>query len=129
MPGVPKILVVDDLNDMRIILRLTLEKSGWQVIEAEDGLQAVEITQKEHPDVIIMDYNMPQMDGVRACKTIKAESTLAKIPILIYTGAFSATVRDAALEAGASAFLTKPILPTELREKVSAAYQDYLSAI
>jgi len=119
----PKILVVDDLLDMRMVLGLTLKRSGWEVVEAEDGLQAVQAARLERPDVIIMDYNMPHMNGIEACHEIKHDPDLQQIPIVIYTGAYASDVKEAALAAGADTFLTKPILPADLRAEVKAAYE------
>lgn len=119
----PKILVVDDLVDMRMVLGLTLKRNGWDVLEAEDGVQAVEMTRQERPDVILMDYNMPQMNGIEACHAIKNDHALQHIPVLIYTGAYATDVKEAAFAAGADQFLTKPILPADLRAEVKAAYE------
>lgn len=113
-----KILVVDDLSDMRMVLTMTLKRSGWSVLEAEDGGQAIALTIQELPDVILMDYNMPNMNGIDACREIKTNPKTRHIPILIYTGAYASDVRDAALEAGADQFLTKPLMPAQLRETV-----------
>ena len=117
-----KILVVDDLSDMRNILRITLERDGWIVIEASNGTQAVGIVDTEQPDVILMDYNMPEMNGIDACSEIKSTPQLSHIPVLIYTGAGSEGVRDAALQAGAIQFLLKPLMPADLREIVNQIY-------
>jgi len=117
-----KILVVDDLSDMRNILRITLERDGWTVIEAATGTQAVGLIEGEKPDVILMDYNMPEMNGIDACHTIKHSSQSSHIPVLIYTGAGSESARDAAMQAGAVDFLLKPLMPADLRAIVNQVY-------
>ncbi len=118
----PKVLIVDDLEDMRMVLRLTLERSGWRVFEAEDGYDALHIAQEIQPDVIVMDFDMPKLDGLQACQQLKDTPRLAQVPILIYTGTYANHIRSAAYDAGAFDFLSKPILPKELREKVRDAY-------
>jgi two-component system alkaline phosphatase synthesis response regulator PhoP len=121
----PRVLVVDDLPDMRAVFVLTLRRTGWEVLEAGDGVEAIEAAHVYHPDVILMDYNMPVLDGIEACRQIKNQPAFNDTPVLIYTGAFASNVRDAALNAGAEAFLTKPILPTDLRDEVYKAYEKY----
>lgn len=116
-----KILIVDDLPEMRTMLNLTLSKSGWDVIEASNGEEAVQKATDELPQVILMDYNMPIMNGVDACKAIKSKTDTQEIPVLIYTGANALEIKEAALEAGAVNFLTKPILPSDLRKAIEAA--------
>lgn len=118
-----KVLVVDDNFDMRMIIRLTLERSGWLVIDAEEGQDAIQKTRAEMPDVIVMDYNMPLMDGVTACGHITSTPELAHIPILIYTGAYTEHTRNLAMQAGAFDFMSKPLLPAEIRNKVENAYK------
>lgn len=117
-------LIVDDLEDMRTVLRMTLRRSGWTILEAADGLEALELLEDHLPSLVLMDYNMPRMDGIEACQHIKANPMLAAIPVIIYTGAYADRVRDSALSAGATAFLTKPILPNELREVVESVYAE-----
>jgi len=108
------VLVVDDLPDMLILLKMVFQKQGWEVLEAQDGLEALEQVQKHCPSIVLMDYNMPRMDGIEACRRMKAMPNLAKTPILIYTGAFSESLRAEALNAGADEFLTKPLLPKDI---------------
>ena len=114
------VLIVDDLPDMRMVLKLTLQRNGWTILEAEDGNQALEIARKDHPDLIIMDYNMPMENGIETCKKIKGDPALMDIQILIYTGAYATSIHQEAIQAGADAFLTKPILPAELRSTISS---------
>ncbi len=118
-----KILVVDDLSDMRTLLGLTLKRNKWQVIEAVDGEEAVEIARSTMPDVILMDYDMPTMNGLDACKLLTEDPTTTHIPIIIYTGYGASHVRDQVLSAGATSFLLKPITPKLLREEIQNALQ------
>lgn len=117
-----KILIVDDMPDMLMVMRLTLSRNGWDVLEAVDGVQAIEVALHDMPDVILMDFNMPRKDGVQACAEIKQNPVTAHIPIIIYTGAFAQGLQDAAKQAGAIDFMTKPLLPAEVRQRVETAY-------
>jgi CheY-like chemotaxis protein len=115
-----KIMIVDDLKEMRNMIHLMLR--DWTVIDAENGEQAVELARTERPDVILMDYNMPFMNGIDACRIIKTDPETEEIPVLIYTGAYAQDLQDRAYEAGAATFLTKPILPNTLRAAIEQAY-------
>ncbi len=113
-----KILVVDDLSDMRMLLGLTLRRNQWEVVEAEDGEQAIEMALAEQPQIILMDYDMPKMNGLEACTHITSTQETAHIPVVIYTGYSASHVREDALNAGATTFLIKPITPARLREEI-----------
>jgi len=123
-----KILIVDDLPDSRFLMRMTLGRSGWDVIEAADGHEAVNLANMEMPDVVLMDYNMPVMDGVEACRQLNDMDDTAHIPVIIYTGAFSGgnapdSLKSQAFDAGAVEFLVKPIMPNDLKSKVEAVFK------
>ncbi|NJL92966.1 MAG: response regulator [Anaerolineae bacterium] len=109
---------------MRTVLALTLQRTGWQIVEAEDGLQALQLTAELQPHMILLDYNMPNMDGIEACYQLKNHPQLRHIPVIIYTGAYASDVRKLAQQAGADHFLTKPILPADLRQIVEKLYQE-----
>lgn len=112
------ILVVDDLADMRSLLGLTLQRAGWNIIEATNGQEAFEVALNQKPDLILMDYDMPGTNGLRSCEMLAGEPQTADIPIIIYTGHSSAHVREDVLEAGARSFLLKPIPASQLRDEV-----------
>lgn len=124
----PRILIVDDSSDIRLVLHLALERAGWEVLEAEDGINALETTAAKLPDVVMLDYNMPQLNGVDVCRAIKSNPLTAHIAVVIFTGAFSDGIREAAFEAGAADFLTKPFLPNELRQRMAIIYQNRLAS-
>ncbi len=113
-----QILVVDDLADMRMLLGLTLRRNGWNVIEANNGEQALDAAYAQQPDIILMDYDMPGMNGLEVCEILRTEPETAEIPIIIYTGYGASHMRSQALQAGAQAFLLKPITPSQLREEI-----------
>ena len=76
------ILVVDDFDDTRLLLRTWLERRGFRVIEAENGLQAINQAETEFPDLIIMDMQMPQLDGLAATRRIRGLKALNSVPIV-----------------------------------------------
>lgn len=108
-----KILVVDDYEDARCFMKLWLERMGYQVIEATNGQEAVEIVQEELPDLVFMDMAMPVMNGLMATRLIKEFDFTAKIPIIGLT-AFSDTFYEEALEIGCNELVTKPFDPNKL---------------
>ena len=103
------ILVVDDDPTLRILVRATLEKVGFEVEEAEDGEAALTQFIKHHPAIILMDVDMPKLDGYEACRRIRADAIGAHIPILMVTGLEDVDSIDRAYSAGATDFISKPI--------------------
>ncbi len=103
------VLIVDDDPTLRILVRATLEKAGFEVEEAGDGEAALKQFIKHHPAVILMDVEMPKLDGYEACRRIRADSVGAHIPILMVTGSEDINSIDRAYSAGATDFIAKPI--------------------
>lgn len=120
----PVVLVVDDMFDARMLMKITLERSGWLVLEASDALEAINTAHEHQPDVILMDYNMPDKTGVEACADLKQHPNTSQIPIIIYTGVGLLETKQQALDAGAVLFLRKPILPKDLVEHINRIYQE-----
>jgi two-component system, cell cycle response regulator DivK len=106
MPG--KVLIADDYDDIRDMMVLVIEGLGYQVIEARNGAEAVNLAAEHMPNVILMDLAMPFMDGVEATQTIRGREDLAHIPIVAIT-AFGAEYTDRAREAGCDKILHKPV--------------------
>src|SRR3712207_2109601 len=96
-----KVLVVDDDLDTRQIVRWMLEEWGYQVLEAGDGREAVEVAERGRPDVVLMDLAMPRVDGFDAIRSIRAHPELKELPIIALTAFDMAVSRDSADEAGA----------------------------
>ncbi|MBT8443956.1 MAG: EAL domain-containing protein [Gammaproteobacteria bacterium] len=103
------ILVVDDDPTLRMLVRATLEKSGFQVEEAGDGEEALRKFIKHHPAVILMDVEMPKLNGYETCKRIRADAVGAHVPILMVTGLEDIESVNRAYSVGATDFLPKPI--------------------
>ena len=103
------ILVVDDYEEIRILMRKVLETSGYRVVEAADGQEAVEAARTELPDLILMDLCMPQRSGVSAVYRIRKHEELHDVPIIAVTAYASADLHLEALKAGCVEYITKPI--------------------
>ncbi|MCA1636011.1 MAG: response regulator [Acidobacteria bacterium] len=110
------ILIVDDSADTREILRRTLAAEGYYVIEAADGREAVETAERECPDLILMDLNMPVLDGLAAIARIRElTERCGDVPIVAVTAFDTYGMKEAALEVGCDAYLLKPIAVDEIR--------------
>ena len=105
----PTVLVVEDFEDNRFMMRRLLEMSGYRVVEAVNGNQAVESATSYHPDIILMDLSLPQLDGLAATRRIRAQDGLQKVPIVAVSAHDSADFHAEALAAGCNEYVTKPI--------------------
>ena len=108
------ILVVDDFDDTRLLLRTWLQRRGFRVIEAEDGMEAVKRATTESPDLIIMDMEMPKLDGLAATRRIRQVNGMGKIPIVAVSAYGADQFRDLALEAGCDEYVSTPFEPVAL---------------
>lgn len=114
VPTEPLVLVVDDFEDSREMSMEFLSYSGFRVAEAKDGLEAVAKAIELQPDVILMDYSLPGIDGWEATRRIRASGTAKTIHIVGLTGYGEAEELDRAKAAGCDAFITKPCPPDKL---------------
>ena len=113
------ILVADDSADTRAVLCRTLAYRGYRVLEAADGKAAVELAREMCPDLVVMDLNMPVMDGLVATERIRQfKYECGDIPIVVVTAFDTYGMREAAQEAGCNAYLVKPLLLDELESVV-----------
>jgi len=113
-----RILVVEDQEDNRQILRDLLNNAGYEVIEAVTGLDGVKVAAAEKPDLILMDIQLPEIDGYEATRRIKADPSLAKIPIIAVTSYALSGDEGKARAAGCDGYVTKPFSPRQLLAKV-----------
>ena len=114
-----KVLLVEDVEDTRLFMRLELEQQGFIVLEAEDGRSAVDVAAKEIPDVILMDLTLPHMDGFSAAKLIRKKSgKLQTVPIIAVTAHQETDFRNGAKASGFDAYVTKPIDINSLKELI-----------
>jgi CheY-like chemotaxis protein len=102
-------LVVEDFEDSRFMMRRLLEMAGYDVVEASDGQQAVELAVQERPALILMDLSLPKLDGLAATRLIRQHRGVSKIPIIAVSAHDSPESRSEALEAGCDEYVTKPI--------------------
>ncbi len=109
-----RVLIVEDYEDTRILLKFMIEKFGYSVIEASGPYEAIDKAAEFHPDLILMDIGMPLLDGLSVAQLIKDRKTQRLIPIVAVT-AFS-DIKDEALKAGCSDVLYKPVDPDRLKE-------------
>jgi CheY-like chemotaxis protein len=117
-----KVLIVDDEPNVRRLLHSILNKN-FAVFEAEDGQQAVDMTNAQQPDVILMDMMMPKMDGLTACLMIKKNPDTKKIPVIMVTAiGFELNIK-LSQQMGASGYVTKPFSPQDLLAKIAEVLQ------
>ena len=109
-----KILVVDDFEDTRLLLRTWLQRRGFRVIEAEDGLEAISMANSEAPNLIIMDIQMPEMDGLTATRRIRKIKELQDTPIVAVSAYGADQFRESALAAGCNDYVSTPFEPKSL---------------
>jgi diguanylate cyclase (GGDEF)-like protein len=109
-----RVLVVDDEPDIRDVLRITLEAEKYEVIEAENGEEAIKIIAQKTPDLVLVDYKMPKMDGREVCRRIKKDILLRHLPVIMVTGKGEITDKVDGIDAGADDYIVKPFEPEEL---------------
>jgi len=129
-----RILVIDDDEKTREIMRLILEKKGYETVEAESGESALEAMKAELPDLILLDVEMPGISGFEVVKRLKADSRTRTIPVIMVTGLGDQSSRLEALANGAEDYLPKPVDPTELWMRVRnhlrlKEYGDFLASL
>ncbi len=121
MAEAPRILVVDDEDDILDLLRYNLEKEGFRVDQASDGVEAVLAASAQVPDLIILDVMMPRMDGLEACRRIRELPALKGTPIVMLTARGEEDDHIEGLDVGADIYLTKPISMPVLMSQVRAS--------
>lgn len=115
-----KILVVDDETYIVELVKFNLEKEGFQVIVAYDGLKALDMVKSESPDLIILDIMLPRMDGLEVCQLLKQDANYSFIPIIMLTARGEELDTVLGLEMGADDYIKKPFSPRELLARVKA---------
>ena len=126
-----KVLIADDEQDIIDFLKYNLEKEGFQVLTAKNGNEAL-VQTKKNPDLILLDIMMPEMDGLEVVRTLKKNSTTAKIPVIFLTARSSELDEVVGLELGADDYITKPVsipkliarIKLTLRKKTAAKYEE-----
>lgn len=117
------VLLVEDTEDSRLMMRRLLELSGYRVTEAVNGIEAVRVAESESPNIILMDLSLPIVDGLAATRRIRQLPELAKVPIVAVSAHDTADFHAEALAAGCNAYITKPIDYTELEYLITGFTQ------
>jgi type II secretory ATPase GspE/PulE/Tfp pilus assembly ATPase PilB-like protein/ActR/RegA family two-component response regulator len=119
----PRILVVDDDAITRMLVKLLLERDRFEVLEAANGRDAIEIAGRERPDLLLIDLNMPEMDGYQAIATLRKDLSMATLPILVLTSEEGPGIERRVLELGADDYMLKPFDPDVLLSRVNAVFR------
>ncbi|WP_337288211.1 response regulator transcription factor [Candidatus Methylomirabilis sp.] len=115
-----KVLVVDDEKDITALVAYHLEREGFRVLQAHDGLQALELIKRERPSLLVLDLMLPHLSGLDVCRRLRKEPDTARLPILMLTAKAEETDKVLGLELGGDDYLTKPFGPKELVARVKA---------
>jgi len=114
----PTILLVEDFDDTRLMMKMWLVKHGYRVLEAESGEEGVEVAQREQPDLIIMDMMMPGMNGLDATQLIRQDRALRRTPIVAVSAYGADEYRGIALAAGCNEYVSTPFEPNSLADLI-----------
>jgi DNA-binding response OmpR family regulator len=110
--------VVEDNDEVRGLLRATLERGGYRVVEAADGSEGSRAIASTAPALVLLDIDLPDMNGLDLCRQLRAAPATARLPIVIVSAAIGQTDRQAGLAAGADDYVTKPFSPRSLLARV-----------
>ena len=122
--GSPTILLVEDFDDTRLMMKMWLTRNGYRVLEAETGEEGVAMAQRERPDLIIMDMMMPGMNGLDATQLIRQDRALRRTPIVAVSAYGADEYRRIALEAGCDEYVSTPFEPQSLADLIKALLSD-----
>ncbi|RNL78496.1 response regulator transcription factor [Nocardioides marmorisolisilvae] len=112
------IVVIDDDEDLRDLMELRLKASGYDVHPAGDGLMGLELIRWRRPDLVVVDWTMPRMDGIAMCREMRNDPALAEIPVLMVSARTTAADRRVSMAAGCTALLPKPFSLSRLADTV-----------
>ena len=115
---VPVLLVADDDEDILALVQLRLSRSGFEVLVARDGEEALRLTQERLPDLAVLDWMMPKSSGLEVLRAIRANTATAHIPVVLLTARASEADVQEGLDAGAVDYIAKPFSPQELAARV-----------
>jgi CheY-like chemotaxis protein len=113
-----RIIVADDEPQLRLLVRVTLGGTSCEVLEASNGQAALELTKKERPDLLILDWMMPHQTGVEVLQALREDPETAGVPVIMLTGKSDRSDRQSAILLGIRGYLAKPFSPIELIELV-----------
>jgi DNA-binding response OmpR family regulator len=116
----PVVLAADDDEDILALVTFRLERSGYTVLQARDGAEALELARAEKPDLAVLDVMMPKLDGLELTRRLRAEEATSRMPIILLTARAQDTDVQQGFDAGADDYIRKPFSPQELRSRVQA---------
>jgi DNA-binding response OmpR family regulator len=118
-PGHPPVLLVaDDDEDILTLVQLRLSRSGYEVVVARDGEEALRLTRERHPDLAVLDWMMPKASGVEVLRALRADAQTSDIPVILLTARASEADIEEGLAAGADDYIAKPFSPQELAARI-----------
>jgi CheY-like chemotaxis protein len=115
------ILLADDDEDVRAVFRMRLERLQHRVLEAANGTLALELTRRERPDLLVLDWTMPGLSGIEILKALRQDPRTANIPVIMLSGKEGGSEHAEAVALGAFAYLVKPVSPPQLLETIQEA--------
>jgi two-component system, OmpR family, phosphate regulon response regulator PhoB len=116
----PAVLIVEDEGALLTLLRYNLEREGYRVVEARDGEEALLVASEEKPDVVLLDWMLPQLSGIEVCRRLRTRQETRNVPILMLTARGEETDRIRGLDTGADDYIVKPFSMTELLARLRA---------
>ena len=116
----PVVLAADDDEDILELIVFRLERSGYTVLQASDGAQALELARSSQPDLAVLDVMMPKMDGFEVTRRLREDEATSKMPIILLTARSQEADVERGFDAGADDYIRKPFSPQELRSRVQA---------
>ena len=114
------LLIVDDEDGVRSLVRMTLHSERYRILEASEGSTALEMAREHHPDLVLLDVMLPDQSGIEICRQLKADPTTSSATIIMLTARAQQTDVGDAEEAGADGYFTKPFSPIALTQKVES---------
>lgn len=121
-----KLLIVDDEQGVRALVRMTLDSGEYEIIEAQEGREAVELAREHRPDLVLLDVMLPDMSGLEVCRAIKSDPDLCGTTVVMLTARAQTSDVGDAEEAGADGYFTKPFSPIALTRKVHSVLKQQI---
>lgn len=119
-----KLLIADDEEGVRSLVRMTLEVDSFEILEAADGHEALALARRHRPDLLLLDVAMPGLSGFDVCRSVKGDPATASITVIMLTAKAQDSERQEGLEAGADDYFTKPFSPLVLLTKVDEIFAE-----
>ena len=118
------VLIIEDTEDNRVLIKRLLEKSGYETLIAEDGQTGLDIAIEKSPGFILLDIQLPDMDGTEVLKKLRQDETTKSIPVIVVTSYAMAGDRERLVEAGCDGYLEKPIDPSKVINQIETILED-----